>query len=45
LAIDGLDEGEFTEGHERDHKWKIAKQMVGRRLSQTQAKRLLAKFE
>ena len=30
-AIDGLDEGEFTEGHELDRKWKVAKQMVGRR--------------
>ena len=44
-AIDGLDEGEFTEGHELDRKWKVAKEMVGRRLSQEEAKRLLAKFE
>ena len=44
-AIDGLDEGEFTEGHELDRKWKVAKQMIGRRLSQEEAKRLLAKFE
>ena len=29
-----LDQGEFTEGHELDRKWKVAKQMVGRRLSQ-----------
>jgi hypothetical protein len=33
-SIDGLDEGEFTEGHEFDDKWKVAKEMVGRRLSQ-----------
>jgi len=39
-----LDEGEFTEGHELDRKWKVAKEMVGRRLSQEEAKRLLAKF-
>src|SRR6516165_6361095 len=44
-ALHGLDEGEFTEGHEFDRKWKIAKQMVGRRLSQAEAKKLLAKFE
>ena len=43
-AIDGLDEGEFTEGHELDRKWKVAKEMIGRRLSQAEAKRLLAKF-
>jgi hypothetical protein len=39
-----LDEGEFTEGHESDRKWKVAKEMVGRRLAQAEAKRLLAKF-
>ena len=33
-----------TEGHELASKWKIAKEMVGRRLSQQEAKRLLAKF-
>ena len=44
-AIDGLDEGEFTEGHELPSKWKVAKQMIGRRLTQDEAKKLLAKFE
>ena len=44
-ALAGLDEGEFTEGHELDRKWKVAKEMVGRRLSQEEAKRLLAEFE
>src|SRR5262245_31772934 len=44
-ALAGLDEGEFTEGHELDRKWKVAKQMIGRRLSQEEAKRLLGKFE
>ena len=39
-----MDEGEFTEGHELDRKWKVAKQMIGRRLSQEEAKRLLAKI-
>jgi len=38
-ALANLDEGDFTEGHELDRKWK-----VGRRLSQEEAKRLLAKF-
>ena len=44
-ALANLDEGEVTEGHELDRKWKVAKEMVGRRLSQEEAKRLLAKFE
>ena len=44
-ALKGLDEDEFTEGHELPGKWKIAKEMIGRRLSQAEAKRLLAKFE
>jgi len=44
-SIDGLDQGEFTEGHQLNPKWKVAKQMMGRRLSQAEAKRLLAKFE
>ena len=44
-SLANLDEGDFTEGHELDRKWKVAKQMVGRRLTQAEAKRLLAKFE
>ena len=44
-ALDGLDQGEFTEGHELDRKWKIAKEMIGRRLTQAEAKKLLAKFK
>ena len=43
-AIAQLDQGEFTEGHELPGKWKVAKQMIGRRLSQEEAKRLLANF-
>jgi len=43
-SLDGLDEGDFTEGHELPGKWKVAKQMIGRRLSQAEAKRLLARF-
>jgi len=43
-SLDGLDEGEFTEGHELDRKWRVPKPMVGRRLSQDEAKGLLAKF-
>jgi hypothetical protein len=42
-ALAGLDEGEFTEGHELDRKWKVPKAMIGR--TQEEAKRLLAKFE
>ena len=33
-ALSGLDEGEFTEGHELDRKWQVPKAMIGRRLSQ-----------
>jgi hypothetical protein len=40
-ALANLDEGDFTEGHELDCKWKVAKEMVGRRLSQEEAKRLV----
>jgi hypothetical protein len=36
------DEGEFTEGHELPDKMRVPKPMIGRRLSQTEAKRLLA---
>src|SRR5262249_42413585 len=43
-SLAGLDQGEFTEGHELPGKWKVAKEMIGRRLSQEEAKRLLAKF-
>ena len=43
-SLDGLDEGKFTEGHELDRKWKVAKEMVGRRLSEQEAKRFLGKF-
>jgi hypothetical protein len=43
-ALDGLDQGEFSEGHELDRKWRVPKAMIGRRLSQEEAKRLLAKF-
>jgi hypothetical protein len=42
-ALVGLDEGTFAEGHELDGK--TAKQVPkGRRLSQEEAKRLLANF-
>src|SRR5262249_16574912 len=41
----GFAEGEFTEGHELDRKWRVPKEMIGRRLSQEEARRLLAKFE
>jgi len=44
-ALADLDEGEVTEGHELDRKWRVAEEMIGRRLSQEEAKRLLAKLE
>jgi hypothetical protein len=44
-ALAGLDEGTFTEGHELDRKWQVPKEMIGRRLSQEEAKRLLARFD
>jgi hypothetical protein len=44
-SLDGLDEGDFTQGHELPGKWKVAREMMGRRLSQAEVKRLLAKFE
>jgi hypothetical protein len=40
-----LDEGEFTEGHALPSEWQVPKAMIGRRLSQDEAKRLLAKFK
>jgi len=43
-ALANLDEGDFTEGHELPGKWKVAKEMIGRRLTQEEAKRLLTKF-
>jgi hypothetical protein len=43
-ALASLDEGIFTEGHELDRKWQVPKAMIGRRLSQAEAKRLLAKL-
>ena len=44
-ALAELDQGEFSEGHELDRTWQVPKAMIGRRLSQEEAKRLLAKFE
>jgi hypothetical protein len=45
-ALADLDQGEFTEGHELDRKTErlVPKALIGRRLSQEQAKSLLAKF-
>ena len=45
-SLDGLDEGTFTEGHELDRKTEkqVPKAMIGCRLSQEEAKRLLARF-
>jgi hypothetical protein len=41
-ALAELDQGEFTEGHELDCKMRVPKELVGPRLSQEGAKRLLA---
>jgi hypothetical protein len=41
-SIDGLVEGSFTEGYGLP--WKEPKAMIGRRLAQEEAKRLLDKF-
>jgi hypothetical protein len=32
-ALNNLDQGTFTEGHELDRKWQVPKGMIGRRLS------------
>jgi hypothetical protein len=43
-ALANLDQGEFTEGHELDRKWRVPKEMIGRRLSQEEAKKLLVRL-
>jgi hypothetical protein len=43
-SLSGLDEGTFTEGHELDGRWQVPKAMIGCRLSQEGAKRLLGKL-
>jgi hypothetical protein len=45
-SLAGLDQGTFTEGHELDSKTgrQVPKEMIERRLSQEEAKRLLAKL-
>jgi hypothetical protein len=45
-GVIALDEGTFTEGYELDRNTEkqVPKAMIGRRLSQEEAKRLLAKF-
>jgi hypothetical protein len=44
VALANLDQGEFTEGHELDRKWRVPREMVGRRLLQKEAKKLLARL-
>lgn len=43
----GLDEGTFIEGHQLDAKlsMRVPKKMIGRRLTQDEATKLLATFE
>jgi hypothetical protein len=43
-ALTNLAEGEFTEGHQLPSRLRVPKAMIGRRLSQEEAKRLLAEF-
>jgi hypothetical protein len=31
--LKGLDQGDFTEGHELDRKWRVPKEMVGREVA------------
>ena len=42
-ALAELDQGDFTEAHELDRKWQVPQAMIGRRLSQEEAKMLLVK--
>lgn len=46
-AKKGLDAGIFTEGHQLDAKLlkRVPKKMIGRRLTQDEATKLLANFE
>jgi hypothetical protein len=46
-ALAGLEEGTFTEGHELDDKTEkqVPKEMIGKRLTQSEAKRLLGKLK
>ena len=44
-ALSRLGEGEFTEGHQLPANWQVPNSTIGRRLSQTVAKRLPAKFD
>jgi len=44
-ALSRLGEGEFTEGHQLPANWQVPNSTIGRRLSQAEAKRLLAKFD
>jgi hypothetical protein len=43
-ALANLDQGTFTEGHALDAKWRVPQATIGRRVSQDEAKRLLAKL-
>jgi hypothetical protein len=43
-ALTNLAEGEFREGHQLPPQMRVPKAMIGRRLSQEEAKKLLAKF-
>jgi len=44
-ALTNLAEGNFTEGHELRASWQVPNSAIGRRLSQAEAKRLLAEFD
>jgi hypothetical protein len=40
-ALSGLDEGEFTEGHELDRNWQVPKAMIERRLIAGRSKEIV----
>jgi hypothetical protein len=41
-GLANLDQGEFTQGHELDRKWRVPKEMIGRRLSQEEGEEVIA---
>jgi hypothetical protein len=44
-GLGGIDQSEFTEGHALPSEWQVPKAMIGRRLSQDEAKRLLCQIQ
>ena len=44
-SLSGLDQGEFTEGHELDRKMRVPKEMIGRANAGRSKERLLSRFD